>query len=335
MGFTRLDPRGFAQPETNLPLLFVARMLALYLVWVAGMRHISPPFLSFWAPLDQLKGLAEYYFILDGLYWCALLCVLIGYRFQSFSLVVGFLIFFQITSSVSAYSTNFLFSGCLFLLIGLYKPGLEWTFRVQFGLLYLGAGLNKLLDMDWQSGQYFVNFIGKVYPNPFNRWLVDWVGLESLSQILSVLTVTIELGLAFWLFWGKSRVVLVYCILIFHLCFLIFTMGELSFIYFLLISAGSYLLLPWPDSRELSIKFIPKNIFLRLLKLMDFSHFFSWEKANFEKKSLICSGNAENKGAPLSWWLLIFHKTFFFAIVSSIVFVAKNKFYLIHLFRGN
>jgi hypothetical protein len=332
MDFQRLGSLRFGQVERNLPLLFVARMLVLYWIWLAGKTHILIPFLPFWPPLDHLKSISEYYFIFNAVYWIALFFILIDFHYKKFAIVVSLLIFFQIASSVSAYSTSFLFLGCLFLLIGLYKPGLEWIFRIQIGLLYFGAGLNKLLDPDWQSGQYFIHFLDQVYPNSLNKLLVGWLGLEFLAKCLSVLTVVIELSLAFWTFSGKKPLQLVICILIFHLSFLVFTMGELSFVYLFLMAAGSYLLLPWIRKDEYKIPDSKKSFFWKLLKILDF------EDCNTNLAGKSSQVEIKETGYLLGFtniYHLIFHKPFYFVSIFSIVFISKYKSQLILLFYGN
>ncbi|MDN3205054.1 hypothetical protein [Algoriphagus sediminis] len=224
-------------------LLFPARMIVIYLLWLRGMRHILPPFLPFIEILDSLREMPSVYFMLDVLYWIAVISILFGFKFQKFSLLLAFLIFFQILSSRSVYSTSFLFSGCILFLIGLFKPCLSWTFRVQIGLLYLGAGINKLLHPDWLSGVYFEYFISTIYANGLNNWMTDLVGLEPLALFFSFSTIIIELSLSVWAFSSKKPLLLGVAILIFHLLMLIFTFGELSYLYFYLMAVAAFLLM--------------------------------------------------------------------------------------------
>ena len=320
MDFQRLGSLRFGQLERNLPLLFVARMLVLYWIWLSGQKYILVPFLPFWPPLDHLKSISEYYIIFNAVYWIALFFILIDFHYKKFSIVVSLLIFFQIASSVSAYSTSFLFLGCLFFLIGIYKPGLEWIFRAQIGLLYLGAGLNKLFDSDWQSGQYFINFIDQVYSNSLNSWLVDLVGLKLLANFLSYFTILVELGLAVWTFSGKKPLQLVICILIFHFSFLVFTFGELSFVYFFLMASGSYLLLPWSKKEEFFNPVTRNNIFWKSQENIGFDN----SNINLaSKRSQIEKDRKGLRGNFGSIRYFIFYKVFYFMFVFSIVFISN------------
>jgi hypothetical protein len=157
-----LSPRA---QETALPLLFVARMLVIFLIWIMGKDTMSLPFLPFIESIDSLRGFPTLFKLLDWLYWISMVMVFAGIRLRTFSLILGCLIFFSILGSKLQFSNSLLYSGGIFFLIGLYKPGLEWIFNVQIALLYLGAGLNKLLDPDWISGHYFDFFFTEPYPN--------------------------------------------------------------------------------------------------------------------------------------------------------------------------
>jgi hypothetical protein len=58
------------------------------------------------------------------------------------------------------FENNRTYVGCLWLLAGLQVTDkAPWPLRLQVVILYFGAGLNKLLDPDWRSGQFFENMI--------------------------------------------------------------------------------------------------------------------------------------------------------------------------------
>lgn len=321
-----------SRKDSPLPLLFVARLLVLYLIWIRGMRHILAPFLPFWEGLDKLRGLDFLYSGLDLIYWVAVAAVLIGYRFPRFALLLAILVFFQVMSSKGMYSTSFIYAGCMLFLIGLFRPGLEWIFRVQIALLYFGAGFNKLLDGDWWSGQYFQNFIYSVYPNYLNLGLAKWVGLENLALFLSCFTIVTELSLAFWVLSQKWKTEFVLTVLLFHLGMLVFTLGELSYIYFFLMAATSYLTLDWvrleglvSKGYKLTTRIDPKK-FPVFQKNKSLHHTIS-------KKNALIQSSEDGKGIVKNKLeILLFNKTAFFAFIVSIVFISKYKHHLMQLF---
>lgn len=239
------------QPDT-LPLGFVARMLVVYLLWIRGMEHVLPPFLPFVPQMDVLRDFPTLYRLLDWVYWISLVMVFAGIRMQRFALVLGMVVLFSILSSKPQFSNSFLYSGCFLILIGLYRPGLEWIFRTQLSLLYLGAGLNKLLDPDWQSGQYFEFFFTEVYPHPVYGLVQGFFLPGILAMMLSWTVLLTELLFGIWTLTNRKTKVLFLLIQVFHLSMLVLTFGELSFLFYFLMAVSSYLLLPWEAEKRRS-----------------------------------------------------------------------------------
>jgi hypothetical protein len=273
------------QYETELPLLFTARMLVFFLLWIMGLDTISPPFLPFIASIDSLRDFPSLFKFLDWVYWISMVMVFVGIRFRAFSLIIGCLLFSSILASKLQFSNSLLYAGCFFFLIGLYKPGLEWIFKVQIALLYLGAGLNKLLDPDWISGQYFDFFITQLYPNQLILYFSSEVPGLLFAKIASFFTIITELTLGIWALIGKRRLLLGYLIHGFHLLMLIVTSGTLSYIFYFLMAVSSYLVLPWSEDKGTVIHYPVNCKVIHLLKLTDRAQFFSYTplpKENFE-----------------------------------------------------
>lgn len=319
------------QQDTDLPLQFVARMLVIFLVWIRGMDHVLPPFLPFFDGLNLLRGYSGFYWILDWIYWLSLVLVFAGIRFRFFSLLLGLLIFFSILSSRLLYSNNFLYCGCLFFLIGMYRPGLNWIFRVQLALIYLGAGLNKLIDPDWISGQYMDYFFTIPYRNELYIWLSERIPGKLLGQILAWLTIFTELGFSIWAFLNRNKIWLVFAILIFHLTMLLVTAGELSYLFFFLMTMSGYLILPWEENKGRIISFEEKSWFFRFLKFLDFDNFFIWKSGIEEKIHLIVVQKQPSLVCHLSQ-SLVFHKALVSLFTLGIVFLCRYRNHILNLF---
>lgn len=283
MGFQyRVNFSSANQEESTLPLLFAARMMVIFLLWIRGMDNILPPFLPFIEDLNALRGQGLLFDLLDWVYWISLVMVFVGIRFRFFSLVLGFLVVFSILSSKPQFSNSFLYSGCIFLLIGIYRPGLEWIFRVQIALLYLGAGINKLFDPDWLSGQYFDFFFTEPYRNSFYLSLAPLIPGNGLAIFFSYATILTELALGVWILIKKRRILLVLLINLFHISMLFLTAGELSYIFYFLMAVSSYLLLPWEEMKGKVIFYNQNSRFFSFIKFLDFDRFFNWETLDMQ-----------------------------------------------------
>jgi hypothetical protein len=93
---------------------------------------------------------------------------------------------------------NRTFTGCLWLVTGLSVPGQKpWLVRYQVILLYFGAALNKFLDADWRSGQYFENLERRIgHHAALYAQISSWLPPMWLSRVMSWATIVIEFVLA-------------------------------------------------------------------------------------------------------------------------------------------
>lgn len=319
------------QQESPLPFLFTARMMVIFLLWIRGMDNISPPFLPFIEGLNVLRGQNWLFDLLDWVYWISLLLVFAGIRFRFFSLLIAFLIFFSIISSKPQFSNSFLYSGCIFFLVGIYKPGLEWIFRVQIALLYVGAGLNKVFDPDWLTGQYFHNFFSITYRNQLYLIIAPLIPGKGLTLAISYATILAELGLGLWALINRKRVLLVLVINFFHLFMLLLTAGELSYIFYFLMAVSSYLILPWEEMKGTVISYQESSRVFQFLKFFDFDQFFEWNSKN------VFHGHINGFDIKKKWRYLLgiailFNKVLYGFLVLSLVFLCRYKFHLQALF---
>jgi hypothetical protein len=246
MGIKKVNWWREASQET-IPLRFASLMLVIFLVGIRGTKHILPPRFPFIDGLQALSNFPSLFLLLDIIYWSSLILIVIGFRYQYGAFAVGLIIFFQISTNSLLYSNSFLFAGCMLFLIGIYRLGNEWTFRWQIALLYAGAGLNKALEFDWWNGNYFKAFFEIYYPNPLITWVSGIFPEASFYTLLGVFTIFIELGLAIWVISNRRMVVFFIASQAFHLMMLIITLGELSYIFYFLISIAAYLVLPWNE----------------------------------------------------------------------------------------
>lgn len=318
-------------PQSALPLLFAARMMVIFLIWVRGMDNVLPPFLPFIESIESLRGFPKLFKFLDWIYWISLVMVFTGVRFRAFSLVISCLIFYSILSSKLQFSNSFLYSGCIFFLIGIYKSGLEWMFKLQIALLYLGAGLNKILDPDWISGQYFDFFFTEPYSNQLYISVSKLFPSKLLASLFGVFTILTEFSLGIWVLIGKRRYLLVILIHGFHLAMLILTAGALSYIFYFLMAVSSYLILPWAEKEGVEIRYPENSKVFQFLKITDSDRFFTWIPLSKEKMQFFEIQKFKFK-IIFYFRNLIYHKVLFGFCVISLVFVSRYKNHILNLF---
>lgn len=327
----RINFSSSSHQDSALPLQFVARMMVIFLLWIRGMENILPPFLPFIEGLNLLRGQHWLFDLLDWVYWISLVMVFMGIRFRFFSLLIAFLIFFSILSSKLQFSNSFLYAGCIFLLVGIYKPGLEWIFRVQIALLYIGAGLNKLFDPDWLSGQYFHYFFTEPYINQLYLNAAPFFPGKGLAVAISCAAIFTELALGIWAWINRKQLLLVLLINLFHFIMLLLTAGELSFIFHFLMAVSSYMILPWEEKKGTVIPYHESSRVSEVLKFLDFDRFFEWksEKDFHEQKNVF--DNNKNK-LSLLIESIIFNKFLYGFLTLIIVFFCRYSHHLLSLF---
>ncbi|GEM_PF-2766658 len=233
--------------QEMIPLRFASIMLVFFLLGIRGTKHILPPQFPFIDGLQALSEFPSFFLFLDIIYWSCLILIIIGFKYKYAAFTLALMIFFQIGANSLLFSNSFLFAGCLLFLIGVYQQGNEWTFRWQIALLYGGAGLNKALEFDWWNGNYFNAFFEIYYPNFLIGWVSEFFPEGSFYGSLGIFTIFIELGLAIWVIANRRMVGFFIATQAFHLTMLIMTLGELSYIFYFLISIAAYLVLPWNE----------------------------------------------------------------------------------------
>jgi hypothetical protein len=153
---TRVVPRGSSQREgvaAKCPADGKADRHQLPPARVAGLPR---PFLPFLPALDKVPPAIGFQRGLRVTYLIAGMMLLLNRWVRVSCLVCAAVLFLGALSSRLTFANNRQYAGCLLFLAALTRPGQSpWLIRYQVVLLYFGAGLNKILDVDWRSGQFF------------------------------------------------------------------------------------------------------------------------------------------------------------------------------------
>ena len=196
------------------------------------------------------------------------------------SFVLGSTILVGIAASRVYWANNTFFFGSVLFLTGLQQRGRSpWLLRVQVAMIYFGAGLNKLLDPDWQSGQFFEYWtranlqhelyiqIASLFPPMALSWLMSWATIVTEFALFIGFSLRRLWPLAIWLS------------ILFHAAMTLFT--GLTFVLFFYVALASYFVfVNWPDSRLLvfydgDCGFCAKT--KKLFDRLDFEGRFDWK----------------------------------------------------------
>lgn len=275
------------------PLLLLAKIVALaYLL--SDIRMLPEPFLAFIPALDVFIGSTAWVWTLRSVFFAAGLALLFNRWPRASALAMGLAVMTAVVSSKAYYGNNKLFAGSLLLLVGLYHPRTgPWLLRLQLALTYFGAGLNKILDPDWQNGLFFHHWAGTRLEQPLYLWAQQFFPQPyGLGLLVCWTTILTELGLAA-VFLAAPRLwpAAIWVSLLFHASLLEFT-GTTFNMFFYAMEAAVLAFVVWP--RELVVLFDGDcgicNRIRVAMQRVDFEGAFRWRPLQ--------SGEGDRFGIP-------------------------------------
>lgn len=239
---------------TALPpnLLLMAKLIALTLLLTNHVRLLPDPFLPFIPGLDLLPPLV-FQRTLQAAFLLSALALLFNRSVRLSSLALGLTIVLGVVSSKAYYGNNKFFCGAMLFLTGLYVPRRSpWPLRLQMVIVYFGAGLNKLLDPDWQSGLFFHHWAS--YRLHHSLYVALSPGLPDLvlAKFFCWTTIAIELGLSIAFLFPRLYPLGIWGNILFQSSMMFFT-GSTFTMFFYAMTAGGLAFVDWPTARPVVI----------------------------------------------------------------------------------
>ena len=165
-------------------------------------------------------------------------------------IIIGCLFLVATLSSTVYYRNAKVFVGLLFLLTGLQggraPPLLIWW---QLGIMYLGAGINKLFEADWRSGQYFDHFLGDIYGSSIYLNIAPLLPGNGLAMAMCWWVILAELSAGILFFLRRYHAAAVWLAASVHCGAAILVAGDYG-IYLAAVLASFLALLRWPERDE-------------------------------------------------------------------------------------
>jgi len=234
---------------TDLPvnLLLCAKLIALTLLVTNHVRLLTDPFLPFLPILDRIPH-ALFQRTVQVVFVASAVALLFNRRVRLSSLILGATILLSVVASKAYYGNNKTFCGCILFLTGLYQPGQKpWMLRWQLVIVYLGAGLNKLLDGDWRSGVFFENWAVRRLHQPVYMLISNWLPPMLLARVMSWMAIATELGMSVAFSVRTLYPYGIWASLLFHSGMLFFT-GTTFTMFFYAMSAAMLVFVDWPTT---------------------------------------------------------------------------------------
>jgi len=237
---SRLRARNpFLSTGTDLPppLLLAAKVVAFLLLFYRWALNVPEPFVPFLPIFDWIGHPAAVRRVIQIASVLGALGVLFNVRPRGSSLLLGAAILGKILASRPTYYNNEVFCAALFLMIGLYEPGRSpWLLRAQVALVYFGAGLDKLLEPDWRSGQFFEVWTLNLKHTAYLHAKTLFPPML-LSRVFCWGAILVELALAPLLLVPRTRRFGILLGFFFHSALVLFAGASFGFFYFAILAS--------------------------------------------------------------------------------------------------
>ncbi|MBL8173506.1 MAG: DUF393 domain-containing protein [Bryobacterales bacterium] len=228
-----------------VPVLLMAKLIALAFLLTNHVRLLPDPFLPFIPGLDRIVPGAVFQRTLQGVFLLSAAAVLFNRHVRTFCLLLGGSVLLSVVASRAYYGNNKTFCALLLIFAGLYTGGEPKLLRWQVALVYFGAGLNKALDADWHSGQFFEHWAGTRLEQPLYVWLSAMLPPLVLGKVMCWTTIVLELTAAAFLSIPRTRFAGVCISIMLQSGFLLFT-GQTFTMFFFGMQAAMLAFMPWP-----------------------------------------------------------------------------------------
>jgi hypothetical protein len=270
-----LTVSGTALPDN---LLLATKLVALAFVLSGQLTDLPEHFLPFLSVLRHVGSPHAFHLALELVFAFGAALLLVNRQVRTMCILLAAVLLLGILSSRAYYHNNRLFTGIFFLLAGLYDPRLGVRlFRYQLVVLYLGAALNKVVQVDWRTGAFVQDWLPH-YTSAYlhiARLLPDTL----LSALMGWLAIVTEFGLVVLLLIRRLVPLAIFVGIGYHTGLVLITQGS-TFGMFWYALMGSYLaLLAWPRSQVL-VRYRSENPghrwLAQLLQRFDVEQRFDW-----------------------------------------------------------
>ena len=266
--------------ELSLPpqVVLLCRLLALTLLLTNHQSQIQTPFLPFLDIFDSLPP-AIFQYTLKIALGIGALGLLFTRKTRTFATLTGITILLAVLSSRAYYGNNKTFAGLLLLLSALSsQTGPPRLIQWQLALVYFGAGLNKILDPDWQSGQFFHHWATDRLGNPVYIWLSAQLPPLVAGKLFCWTTIAAELAVAVLTLIPRFHPAVIWGSGLFQSSLLLFT-GDPFNLFFYSMQASLFAFARWPE-KQITVIWDGSCGFCRvtknLLQKLDFDPLFHW-----------------------------------------------------------
>ncbi len=261
---------------TDMPpnILLACKLIVIAFLVNGQLGRLPGHFLPFFAVIDRIGSRSAYHHALQAVFLLAAVGLLANRVPHLAAGVAGGTILLGTISSRIYFENNTEYTGLILLLAGLSLHGDRTRLiRYQVVLLYAAAALNKLLDADWRSGQFFENWAAVTSLHATYHHVSTLLPHLVVAKLLAWSAICTEAVLAVWFALPRMYPYAVWLAVGYHSTLMLTAGRTFGMFYFSLLASYLAIARPWPAAG--GIARVPER--LRALRMLDTERTFTWE----------------------------------------------------------
>ncbi len=193
MDLNKYNPFQLHQTSIAPQVLLMVKLLTIGLLGKGYFQTLPEPFLPFFSFFDALPA-TGFQLTMKFLFAIAAIMLMTNQKVRLSCLIIGCVFLISTLASKAYYSNGKFYCGLVYLLTALdTNKDRPLLLQYQIIIVYFGSGLNKLLELDWRTGQYFDHWLINVRQSPIYLLLIEYIPSAWLSLMLSWCTIILEL----------------------------------------------------------------------------------------------------------------------------------------------
>jgi hypothetical protein len=225
-------PLNFSVADMQPNILLMCKLLFILLCAHGFLSYIEDPYIPFIKTFDLFLSYPNIFKItFKTLFLFSGLSLLFNFKPRAMSIILGSSLFIILLASKSLFRNHLFICACAFLLAGLSnKNEFPWLLYFQLSLVYFGAVLNKVVQIDWWNGQFIYNWLVNARENQLFIKVSDVFPEMWLAKILSWSSMLIEFSISIFILVKKRHFLVAWVIILFHT--ILYTMTAFRFGHF-------------------------------------------------------------------------------------------------------
>jgi hypothetical protein len=263
---------GTAMPAN---VLLACKLIVIAFLVNGQLSRLPGHFLPFFSVLDHAGSQAAFHHALQAVFVVAAAALLLNRAPHLAATVAGATIVLGTVSSRIYFENNTEYTGLILLLAGLSIQGDRTRLlRYQVVLLYAAAALNKLLDADWRSGQFFENWAAVTSLHATYHHIAAHLPHLVLAKLMAWSAICTEIALAIGFAIRRLFPYAAWLAVGYHSTLMLTAGRTFGMFYFSLLASYLAIARPWPATGGVAAA--PDR--LAWLRRLDTDSAFTWER---------------------------------------------------------